>query len=220
MSQTKLTPSEIMTLSPIIPVIAIDDVHQSIDLAQALIAGGINVLEITLRTPAAIDSIRLLSDMVPEAIVGAGTVLNTDDLLRVQDAGAKFAISPGSTKKLLKKALKMDFPLLPGVATASEIMQGLDLGYSHFKLFPAVSAGGIGALKSFAGPFQDARFCPTGGINEKNFLDFLNLENVLCIGGSWVAPNSLTNAGKFDEISSITASALAKYYNFKQLANS
>lgn len=211
MSQTKLTPNEIMTLSPIIPVIAIDDVHQSINLAQALIAGGINVLEITLRTPAAIESIRLLSEMVPEAIVGAGTVLNTDDLLRVQDAGAKFAISPGSTKKLLKKALKIDFPLLPGVATASEIMQGLDLGYTHFKLFPAVSSGGIGALKSFAGPFQDARFCPTGGINENNFLDFLNLNNVLCIGGSWVAPNTLINAGNFSEISKITATALMKY---------
>jgi 2-dehydro-3-deoxyphosphogluconate aldolase/(4S)-4-hydroxy-2-oxoglutarate aldolase len=211
MSQTKLTPYEIMTLSPIIPVIAIDDVHQSINLAQALIAGGINVLEITLRTPAAIESIRLLSEMVPEAIVGAGTVLNTDDLLRVQDAGAKFAISPGSTKKLLKKALKIDFPLLPGVATASEIMQGLDLGYTHFKLFPAVSSGGIGALKSFAGPFQDARFCPTGGINENNFLDFLNLNNVLCIGGSWVAPNTLINAGNFSEISKITATALMKY---------
>ncbi len=213
MNNKVLTPQEIMTLSPIIPVIAIDDVHQSIDLAQALIAGGINVLEITLRTPAAIDSIRLLADMVPEAIVGAGTVLNTDDLLRVQDAGAKFAISPGSTKKLLKKAIKMDFPLLPGVATGSEIMQGLDLGYTHFKLFPAVSAGGIVALKSFAGPFQDARFCPTGGVNENNFLDFLSIDNVLCIGGSWVAPGDLITAGNFEEISRITASALAKFKN-------
>ncbi len=213
MNNKVLTPQEIMTLSPIIPVIAIDDVHQSIDLAQALIAGGINVLEITLRTPAAIDSIRLLADMVPEAIVGAGTVLNTDDLLRVQDAGAKFAISPGSTKKLLKKAIKMDFPLLPGVATGSEIMQGLDLGYTHFKLFPAVSAGGIVALKSFAGPFQDARFCPTGGINENNFLDYLSIDNVLCIGGSWVAPGDLITAGNFEEISRITASALAKFKN-------
>ena len=159
-----LTPQEIITLSPIIPVIAIDDVHQSVDLAQALIAGGINVLEITLRTRAAIDSIRLLAEMVPGAVVGAGMVLNTDDLLRVRDASAKFAISPGSTITLLKKALKMDFPLLPGVATAPEIIQGLDLGYTHFKLFPAISAGGIIALKSFAGPFQDARFCPTGGI--------------------------------------------------------
>jgi 2-dehydro-3-deoxyphosphogluconate aldolase/(4S)-4-hydroxy-2-oxoglutarate aldolase len=211
MSQTTLTAPQIMALTPIIPVIAIDDAERAIDLAHALIAGGINVLEITLRTPAALKAISLLAQNVPEAVVGAGTVLNTDDLHRVVDAGAKFAISPGSTETLLLEALKLSYPLLPGVATASEIMQGLDLGYTHFKLFPAMSAGGITALKSFSGPFQSAKFCPTGGISEDNFLDFLNLKNVLCIGGTWIAPGDLTNAGKFDEITKLTASALALY---------
>jgi 2-dehydro-3-deoxyphosphogluconate aldolase/(4S)-4-hydroxy-2-oxoglutarate aldolase len=211
MSQSTLSPQEIMTLSPIIPVIAIDDAHRAVDLAHALMAGGIKVLEITLRTPAALEAIRLLADQLPDAVVGAGTVLNTDDLQRVIDAGAQFAISPGSTETLLTTAQKLNYPLLPGVATASEIMRGLDLGYTHFKLFPAVSAGGISALKSFAGPFLNAKFCPTGGISESNFLDFLKLKNVLCIGGSWVAPSDLTHAGKFAEITAITRTALALY---------
>lgn len=208
MSQSSLSPQEIMTLSPIIPVIAIDDADRAVDLAHALIEGGINVLEVTLRTTAALDAIRLLAEKVPEAVVGAGTVVNTGDLNRVIDAGAKFAISPGSTEKLLSEALKLNYPLLPGVATASEIMNGLDIGYTHFKLFPAMSAGGINALKSFAGPFQQAKFCPTGGISEDNFLDFLKLKNVLCIGGSWIVPADLINAGKFDEITKLTRSAI------------
>jgi len=215
MSQTIFTPQQIMTASPIIPVIAIDDAHKAVDLAHALIDGGINVLEITLRTPAALDAIRLIINAVPEAIVGAGTVLSTDDLLAVKDLGATFAISPGSTESLLSEAQKQAFPLLPGVATASEIMLGLNLGYSHFKLFPAMSAGGITALKSFSGPFQTAQFCPTGGVNESNFLNFLELDNVLCIGGSWIAPSSLTNAGKFAEITQLTTSALALYNSSK-----
>ena len=213
MSQTKLSPQEIMTLSPIIPVIALEDAEQAVDLAHALIAGGITVLEITLRTPAALNAIKLIEDNVPDATVGAGTVLNIDDLHRVIDAGAKFAISPGSTEKLLLEAQNLNFPLLPGVATASEIMKGLDIGYTHFKLFPAMSAGGITALKSFSGPFKNAKFCPTGGISENNFLDFLKLDNVLCIGGTWVAPGDLTNAGKFDEITKLTESALSLYKN-------
>jgi len=148
-----LSPADIMNVSPIIPVIAIDDAEQAIDLAQALIAGGIRILEITLRTPAALAAIKKITLSIPDAIVGAGTVLNRDDLLKVIDAGASFAISPGSTSELLKAAHAENVPLLPGVATASEIMQGMDLGYTHFKLFPAVTAGGIGALKSFSGPF-------------------------------------------------------------------
>jgi len=213
MSQTKLSPQEIMTLSPIIPVIALADAERAVDLAHALIAGGISVLEITLRTPAALNAIKLIEENVPNATVGAGTVLNIDDLHRVIDAGAKFAISPGSTEELLLEAQKLNFPLLPGVATASEIMKGLEIGYTHFKLFPAMSAGGITALKSFSGPFQNAKFCPTGGISENNFLDFLKLDNVLCIGGTWVAPGDLTNAGKFDEITKLTESALSLYKN-------
>lgn len=208
MDKNSLTPEQIMRVSPVIPVIAIDDVHQALDLAKALIAGGISILEITLRTPAALEAIHLLSDMMPEAVVGAGTVLNKDDLMRVKEAGASFAISPGSTRKLLKKANKMEFPLLPGVATGSEVMQGLELGYTHFKLFPAVAVGGIQNLKSFAGPFKDAKFCPTGGVNETNFTEFLALNNVLCIGGSWVASNALVREGRFDEITKLTKKAL------------
>lgn len=202
-----------MSLSPIIPVIEIDDVSQSIDLANALIAGGINVLEITLRTAAAIDAISLLAKEVPTAVVGAGTVLNPDDLARVRDAGASFAISPGCTDSLLKSAKEFNFPLIPGVSTGSEIMNGLDLGYTHFKLFPATSVGGISLLKSFSGPFQQAKFCPTGGINEDNYLDFLALDNVLCAGGSWVAPTQLVRSGDFNKITEITESALAKLKN-------
>jgi len=208
MSSKQLTPAEIMSLSPIIPVIVIDDVNQSIELAHALIDGGINVLEITLRTDDALDAISLLAKEVPEAHIGAGTVLNTSDLNRVRDAGATFALSPGSSKALLEGANNLNFPLIPGVATGSEIMQGMELGYTHFKLFPATSVGGIPLLKSFAGPYQQARFCPTGGINENNYLDFLALENVLCVGGSWIVPKSSMSAGNFGAITEITSSAI------------
>ena len=154
MQSKQLTPAEIMTVSPIIPVIEISDISKSIDLAHALIAGGINVLEITLRTDAAFDAISLLAKEVPEAYIGAGTVLNPDDLAKVRDAGATFALSPGSSKALLKSANDINFPLIPGISTGSEIMEGMDLGYTHFKLFPATSVGGISLLKSFGGPFQ------------------------------------------------------------------
>ncbi len=208
MNSKHLTPAEIMSLSPIIPVIEIDDISQSIDLAHALIAGGINVLEITLRTDAALGAISLLAKEVPEAHIGAGTVLNPSDLAKVRDAGATFALSPGSSTSLLQTANDINFPLIPGISTGSEIMQGMDLGYTHFKLFPAITVGGIPLLKSFGGPFQQARFCPTGGINENNYLDFLALDNVLCVGGSWIVPKSLMNSGSFDEITKVTASAI------------
>ncbi|GAA0416868.1 bifunctional 4-hydroxy-2-oxoglutarate aldolase/2-dehydro-3-deoxy-phosphogluconate aldolase [Cocleimonas flava] len=198
-----------MTVSPVIPVIEIADISQSIDLANALIAGGIKVLEITLRTEAALGAIELLAKEVPEAVLGAGTVLNPDDLAKVRDAGASFAISPGCTNTLLKSAKDMQFPLIPGVSTGSEVMNGLELGYTHFKLFPATSVGGIPLLKSFSGPFQNAKFCPTGGISESNYLDFLALKNVLCVGGSWVAPSDLTRSGDFEKITELSASALA-----------
>ena len=210
MINTKLTPTEIMTLSPIMPVIQINDVNQSIDLANALIEGGITVLEITLRTDAALDAIALLAKEVPEANIGAGTVVNTDDLHRVRDAGASFALSPGSTTSLLKNAKEIDFPLIPGIATGSEIMSGMELGYTHFKLFPATSVGGISLLKSFGGPYQDVRFCPTGGINVDNYQDFLALDNVLCVGGSWVAPGNLIKSGDFAQITALTKAALSK----------
>ena len=210
MNNTQLTPTEIMSVSPIIPVIEISDINYSIDLANALIAGGINVLEITLRTEAALDAIALIAKELPTAIVGAGTVLNTTDLNKVRDAGAQFAISPGCTNSLLKGATDINFPLIPGVSTGSEVMNGLELGYTNFKLFPATSVGGISLLKSFSGPFQQVKFCPTGGVNENNILDFLALDNVLCAGGSWVAPTKLVKAGDFNAITEITAKAIAK----------
>lgn len=210
MKNKLLTPQQIMSLSPIIPVIEIEDLSQSVDLANALITGGINVLEITLRTSAAIDAISLLTKEVPSAIIGAGTVLNSTDLEKVRNAGASFAISPGCTNSLLKHAKEIDFPLIPGVSTGSEVMKGLDLGYTHFKLFPATSVGGIPLLKSFSGPFQQAKFCPTGGINEENYLDFLSLDNVLCIGGSWIASSKLIIQGDFNKITETTRSSLAK----------
>ena len=202
------TPTEVMQLSPIIPVIAINDASESLNLARALMDGGIKVLEITLRTPAALKAIESIALYDGGAVVGAGTVLSIDDLKRVRDAGAKFAISPGSTPALLEAAKKMEFTLLPGVATASEIMLGLELGYDRFKLFPAVTAGGIGALKSFAGPFQSVKFCPTGGVNPSNVNDFLSLSNVLCVGGTWVAPQKLIDTRHYDEITAITQASL------------
>ena len=213
MNSSNLTPAEIMSLSPIIPVIEIDDVSQSVDLAHALIAGGINVLEITLRTDAALEAIRVLAKEVPEAHIGAGTVMNPSDLAKVRDACASFALSPGSSTSLLQRANHINFPLIPGISTGSEIMQSMDLGYTHFKLFPATIVGGIPLLKAFSGPYQDARFCPTGGINENNYLDFLALDNVLCVGGSWIVPRQFIESGNFDKITELTASALAKFRN-------
>jgi 2-dehydro-3-deoxyphosphogluconate aldolase/(4S)-4-hydroxy-2-oxoglutarate aldolase len=198
----------IMTLSPVMPVIAIDDAAEAVNLARALMEGGIRVLEITLRTPAALEAIRIISEEIEGAVVGAGTVLNPGDLQRVRDAGAAFAISPGITPELLREASGTGFPFLPGVATASEIMQGLDAGFDRFKLFPAVSAGGVAALNSFAGPFPDVRFCPTGGIGASDFTEYLALENVLCVGGSWVAPARLIRAGAYGEITAISRTAV------------
>lgn len=210
-----LSLDEIMTVSPVMPVIAIEDAAEAVNLAHALIAGGIRVLEITLRTPAALDAIRTIAREVPDAVVGAGTVLNPDDLKRVQDAGAAFAISPGMTPALLKAGAQGDFPFLPGVATASDIMTGLDAGLERFKLFPAMTAGGIGALSSFAGPFPQVKFCPTGGIGADNFTDFLRLDNVLCVGGSWVAPSKLIRAKAYGEITELSRAAVNNAANLQ-----
>lgn len=210
MNKDQLTPAQIMSVSPVIPVIEINDIGKSVDLAHALIAGGINILEITLRTDEALDAIKLLAKEVPDACLGAGTVLNPNDLDKVKDAGATFAISPGCTTPLLQHAKDIDFPLLPGVSTGSEVMKGMDLGYTHFKLFPATSVGGLSLLKSFGSPFQQAHFCPTGGINLDNYQDFLALKNVICVGGSWVAPTSLVESGDFDQITELAKAALSQ----------
>ena len=181
------TIGQIMRTAPVIPVLVIDDAHHARELAQALVAGGLRVLEVTLRTPAAIDAIRRMN-LVPDAIVGAGTVTNQAQLEEARAAGAEFIVSPGLTENLAHAAIAAGVPFLPGIATASDIMRGLDLGLTHFKFFPAEAAGGIKALKALSAPFAQCRFCPTGGITAETAPDWLALEPVLCVGGSWIVP--------------------------------
>lgn len=175
----------IMRTAPVIPVLVIEDVAFARPIAEALVAGGLTVLEVTLRTPAALDVIAAMKT-VSGAIVGAGTVLNEADLRASIDAGAQFIVSPGLTEPLGKAAITSGIPFLPGVANAADIMRGLDMGLSHFKFFPAESSGGISALKALAAPFHQCRFCPTGGITAATAQNWLSLEPVLCVGGSWV----------------------------------
>lgn len=177
----------IMTLAPVIPVLVVDDVAHARPIAEALVAGGLPVLEVTLRTPVALDAISEMTK-VEGAVVGAGTVLNERDLDASLQAGARFIVSPGLTEKLSKKALASGMPFLPGIATAGDIMRGLDIGLNRFKFFPAVAAGGIPALKALASPFPHCRFCPTGGITQENASEWLALDAVLCVGGSWLVP--------------------------------
>jgi 2-dehydro-3-deoxyphosphogluconate aldolase/(4S)-4-hydroxy-2-oxoglutarate aldolase len=175
----------IMCTSPVIPVLVVDDVKQARPLAEALVSGGLAVLEVTLRTPAALDVIREMKK-VKGAVVGAGTVTNKGQLDAAIDAGSEFIVSPGLTEGLARSAVACGVPYLPGVATASDIMRGLDLGLTHFKFFPAMAAGGIPALKAMAAVFGDVRFCPTGGVTEQNAPEWLSLQAVLCVGGTWV----------------------------------
>ena len=177
----------IMRTVPVIPVIVIDDPADAVPLAEALVAGGLPVLEVTLRTPAALDAIRAMA-AVPGAIVGAGTVISADQLDQAIEAGAAFVVSPGLTEPVARAAIAGGVPFLPGVATAGDIMRGLDLGLDRFKFFPAVPAGGLPALKALAAPFGQCRFCPTGGIGRDNAAEWLAFEPVLCVGGSWVSP--------------------------------
>lgn len=198
---------ELMELAPVIPVLVIDDVEQAIPLATALVAGGLRVLEVTLRTPAALEAMKAMTS-VEGAIVGVGTALNGDDLKRAKDHGAQFAVSPGFTPELGKAASDIDMPLLPGIATSADIMRALDHGLSELKFFPASQAGGPAMLKALGGPFVDVVFCPTGGINVASAPDYLNLKNVLCVGGSWVAPAAEVKAGKWDEITALASASL------------
>jgi 2-dehydro-3-deoxyphosphogluconate aldolase/(4S)-4-hydroxy-2-oxoglutarate aldolase len=182
-----MTIEDIMRTSPVIPVLVIDDAATARPLAKALVAGGLNVLEVTLRTPAAFDAIREMAQ-VEGAIVGAGTVVSTDQFEQAMEAGSQFIVSPGLTTRLGERIVESEVPFLPGVATAGDIMRGYDLGLRHFKFFPAETSGGLKALKALAGPFYEARFCPTGGITEATAPDWLSFDRVLCVGGSWVTP--------------------------------
>lgn len=181
-------PRDVLKASPVMPVMVIQDAEDAVPMARALCAGGVKVLEITLRTSAALESIRQIKKHVPEAIVGAGTVINVQQLREVADAGAVFAISPGLTPTLLLAANSGNIALIPGIATLSELIMGMEYGYDYFKFFPAEAAGGIPMLKAIAGPIPQAMFCPTGGISPQNYQAYLKLSNVACVGGSWLVP--------------------------------
>jgi 2-dehydro-3-deoxyphosphogluconate aldolase / (4S)-4-hydroxy-2-oxoglutarate aldolase len=198
-----------LRLSPVMPVVTIEDAAIASDLARAFLRGGIRVIEVTLRTPAALRAIEAISRSEPDICVGAGTVLSITDLHSAASAGASFAISPGSTPALLAAAPLASIPYLPAVATASELMSGLAAGYRCFKFFPAGEAGGIPMLKSFAGPFPDARFCPTGGITQDTVRSYLELPNVLCAGGSWLSPGDALAARDWVRIEALAAKAAA-----------
>ena len=206
----KIAPLEVLNAGPVVPVIVIKKIEQAVPLAQALLKGGIKVLEVTLRSEAAIDAIRLLSREVPDAIVGAGTVASPEDLEAVTAAGAVFAISPGLTPSLLDAANRGPIALIPGIATASELMLGMEMGYTAFKFFPAEAAGGVPMLKSIGGPFPQITFCPTGGVSQKNFNDYLALANVACVGGSWIVPPREIEMENWDTITKLGQNAVAE----------
>jgi 2-dehydro-3-deoxyphosphogluconate aldolase/(4S)-4-hydroxy-2-oxoglutarate aldolase len=191
---------------PVIPVIRIEDAAQAAPLARALARGGLRVIEITLRTPAALDAIRRAAE-VPEAIVGAGTILNAHHFHEAIAAGSRFIVSPGLTPQVLDAASASPVPLLPGAITSSELMAAREAGLSFLKFFPAEQSGGIAYLKALASPFAGTIFCPTGGITAANARDYLALPNVVCVGGSWVAPDAMVKAGKWDEIEALAREA-------------
>ena len=204
-----MTLDQILKLGPVVPVLVIEDVAHAVPLGRALVAGGLSVLEITLRTPAALESARRMIAEVEGAVVGLGTVLDHKTREAAAELGAAFCVSPGL---IADSPAAGPVPLLPGIATATELMAGLALGYERFKLFPANVVGGIDTLKAFASPFGQAKFCPTGGISARNAADYLALPNVVCVGGSWVAPADAVRAGDWDRITSLAreAAALAK----------
>lgn len=200
---------DVMRVGPVIPVIVIDDLVQAVPLARALVAGGVRVLEVTLRTAPALEAIRLIAREVPDAIVGVGTLTRPQDFKDALDAGARFGVSPGLTPAMIEAAHQTKLPLLPGVFTPSDVIAARLAGFSQLKLFPAQQAGGIGMLKALGGPFPDVMFCPTGGVSAENAPDFLALPNVACVGGSWLAPKAAVNAGDWDRITALAREASA-----------
>lgn len=200
----------ILHLAPVVPVITVRKLEQAVPLARALLAGGIPVLEITLRTAVAFDAIRLIKKELPEAVVGAGTVLNFQDLDRAVSAGSAFVISPGVTPKLLHDATLCGVPYMPGIATVSELMTCLEHGLKTVKFFPAEAAGGVKTLKALATPFPDVRFCPTGGIDPNNLADYMAMPAVLSVGGSWLVAEHLLENGQWQEITQLAKQAVAQ----------
>ena len=193
----------------VLPVVTAQTVKSTVQLTQTLFDGGMRAVEITLRTEAALDSIRAVKAEVPDILVAAGTVTNPEDLERAMDAGADFCVSPGVTERLLRAAAEARVDFVPGVATASEILLGMDYGFRCFKLFPAVAVGGLQLIKSLSGPFPDLQFCPTGGLNASNFREFLALPNVICCGGSWMVADALVSAGKWPQMEELAREAMA-----------
>lgn len=205
----QLTALSIMQDAPVIPVIVLRDVNHAVSMAKALVAGGIRVLEVTLRTPQGLASIEAIAKSVPEAIVGAGTVRNAADARAAAAAGARFAVSPGYTSSVGEACREARLPLLPGVATSSEIMQAQQDGFNELKFFPALQAGGINMLKAWQGPFAEVLFCPTGGITPANAPEFLALKNVVCVGGSWLVPTDTLERGDWEHITLLAREAAA-----------
>ena len=206
---TALNVLEIMRVGPVIPVIVIEDLTRAVPLAKALVAGGVRVLEVTLRTPVALAAIRAIAREVPEAIVGAGTLTRPEDFTEARDAGARFGVSPGLIPALVEAARESGLPLLPGVMTPSDVIAARLAGFRELKLFPARQAGGVGMLQALAGPFPDATFCPTGGIAAETAPEFLALPNVACVGGSWLTPRAALAAGDWGTITALARQASA-----------
>ena len=200
---------DIMRTSAVIPVIAIDDINHAVPLARALVAGGIRVLEVTLRTAHGLPAIRAISEQVPDAIVGVGTLTQPREFAAARDAGAVFGVSPGLTAALVDAAKASGLPLLPGVMTPSEVMAAREAGFRQLKLFPAMQAGGVGMLNALAGPLADVMFCPTGGVSPDNAPQFLACRNVACVGGSWLTPRDAMEAGDWDRITTLARAATA-----------
>lgn len=200
---------EVMRVGPVIPVIVIEELAHAVPLARALVAGGVRVLEVTLRTPAALAAIRAIAGEVPEAIVGVGTLTRPEDFTEARDAGARFGVSPGLTPALIEAAWESGLPLLPGVMTPSDVIAARLAGFRELKLFPARQAGGIGMLQALAGPFPDVTFCPTGGITAETAPEFLALPNVACVGGSWLTPKTALAAGDWEAITALARQAAA-----------
>ncbi|MFZ1642526.1 MAG: bifunctional 4-hydroxy-2-oxoglutarate aldolase/2-dehydro-3-deoxy-phosphogluconate aldolase [Candidatus Contendobacter sp.] len=198
---------EVMRVGPVIPVIVIEDLAHAVPLARALVAGGVRVLEVTLRTPVALAAIRAMAREVPEAIVGVGTLTRPEDFTEARDAGARFGVSPGLTPALIEAAWESGLPLLPGVMTPSDVIAARLAGFRELKLFPARQAGGIGMLQALAGPFPDVTFCPTGGITVETAPDFLALPNVACVGGSWLTPKTALATGDWGTVTALARQA-------------
>jgi 2-dehydro-3-deoxyphosphogluconate aldolase/(4S)-4-hydroxy-2-oxoglutarate aldolase len=202
-----MTLLEIMHVSPVIPVIAIDAIEDAVPLAEALVEGGIRVLEVTLRTEHGLPAIRAMAQQVPQAIVGVGTLTRPEEFAQARDAGALFGVSPGLTPVLIEAAKRSDLPLLPGVMTPSEVLAAREAGFRQLKLFPAVPAGGVGMLQAIAGPLPDVMFCPTGGISQETAPQFLACKNVACVGGSWLTPKALLEKKDWSAITNLAREA-------------